>query len=114
MGKNILLLERDKLFYKKVKNYFESFNYKVYFKDTDKAIENFIDKNKINMIIISYQFYKEKTYFFLKRLRKIYNFSIILLSKSNDLSLRLKYFEIGIDDYLVKQIGVNSLFVIAK
>lgn len=114
MGKNVLVLEKDKLFYKKVKNYFENFNYKVYFKDTDKAIEDFIDKNNINMIIISYQLYKEKTYFLIKRLREVFNYSIILLNSKNNLSLKLKYFKIGIDDYLVKPIGINELFAIVK
>ncbi|MGM0379172.1 MAG: response regulator transcription factor [Bacillota bacterium] len=111
---NILLLDKDKYFYKRIRNYFENFNFNIIFKINNNSIFEFINKNNIKIILVGYNLYSEKTYTLCKKLRRKYEISIIVLNHKKDLKILLKYFELGIDDYILRSILIKEFFVILK
>ncbi|MGM0380311.1 MAG: response regulator [Bacillota bacterium] len=114
MEKNILFIENDKSFYKKANEHFSNFNFKVFLRRPNQKISEFIKKKNIKMVILSNEFYKNSTYNLCKKIRELFNLSIIILSNNSNLDLILKYFKLGVDDYIVKPIKTNVLLAIVN
>ncbi|MGM0380157.1 MAG: response regulator transcription factor [Bacillota bacterium] len=109
MQKRILILESIEKKAEKISAYLENYSFKVYIKTQNRNILKTIIKKNVGLIILSENFNNYKSKEICKKLRKNFKLPIIFISHQKDIELLVKFFEIGIDDYVLKPICLREL-----
>jgi len=104
----ILLVEESYKFSNRLKNELNKyFNANFYQAFDIKSAENFLEKNRFDLVITDLELKNKKTDPLIKKYIK--NNKFIILTKINNLKRRASLFEIGIIDYCLKKIPLTYI-----
>lgn len=110
MGDTIVLLVEGNMNVRETLSVALCKNFKVQCSTTLKSTLDFIDKNKVDIIILDNNISDADGKDILIKLRKIgVNAPIIILNKDNNLKTKLDYFYSGADEYIPKPFSLGEL-----
>ena len=109
MNYNILLVEDDLKLNDLIKNYFATYNYRVFQAEDSSEAEEILAKEKIHLIILDIMLPKMNGFEFCKKIRKTSDIPILFLSARGEVTDKIVGLEIGADDYMSKPFEPREL-----
>ena len=109
MNHNILLVEDDLKLNELIKNYFASYNYRVFQAENNSEAEEILAKEKIHLIILDIMLPTMNGFDICKKIRQTSNTPILFLSARGEVTDKIVGLEIGADDYMSKPFEPREL-----
>lgn len=114
MDKNILLVEDDERMREIVADYFLKEGFRILQCEDGKEALTIFEENEINLIILDIMIPQIDGWSVCKRLRKISDVPIIMLTARSDEEDKLLGYELGADDYVTKPFSPRVLVAKSK
>ncbi len=109
MNYNILLVEDDLKLNDLIKNYFATYNYRVFQAEEHSEVEEILAKERIHLIILDIMLPKMNGFEICKKIRKNSDIPILFLSARGEVTDKIVGLEIGADDYMSKPFEPREL-----
>ena len=109
MNYNILLVEDDLKLNELIKNYFASYNYRVFQAEDNIEAKKILVKETIHLVILDIMLPKMNGFEICKKIRKTSSIPILFLSARGEVTDKIVGLEIGADDYMSKPFEPREL-----
>lgn len=114
MSRNILLVEDDERMREIVADYFVREDFRIFEAEDGRQAMDIFEKEEINLIILDIMIPKLDGWSVCKRLRKISDVPIIMLTARSDEEDKLMGYDFGADDYVTKPFSPRVLVAKSK
>ncbi|KZL88454.1 response regulator transcription factor [Clostridium magnum] len=114
MSRNILLVEDDERIREIVADYFIKEDFHIFEAEDGRQAMDIFEKEEINLIILDIMIPKLDGWSVCKRLRKISDVPIIMLTARSDEEDKLMGYDLGSDDYVTKPFSPRVLVAKSK
>ncbi|WML33371.1 response regulator transcription factor [Clostridium sp. OS1-26] len=114
MSRNILLVEDDERMREIVADYFAREDFHIFEAENGRQAMDIFEKEEINLIILDIMIPKLDGWSVCKRLRKISDVPIIMLTARSDEEDKLMGYDLGADDYVTKPFSPRVLVAKSK
>jgi DNA-binding response OmpR family regulator len=114
MNKNILLVEDDARMREIVKDYFSKEDFQIYEAENGREALELYESQEINLVLLDIMIPQVDGWSVCKRLRKVSDIPIIILTSRSDEDDKLMGYDLGADDYVTKPFSPRVLVAKAK
>lgn len=111
---NVLVVDDDKNIRKLIAVVLKKENYNIYEASNGQEALNIIENNKIDLSIIDIMMPIKDGYSLTEDIRKNFDFPILMVTAKGESKDKLKGFDLGVDDYIVKPFDLLELVARVK